>query len=194
MGFFVLLADWKALNGGFLELQTLAQFVMARIGVLWRVLLMASYTAYVYCDKCDRPLRKNEYRMEVSPSDRNISIKYYCKLCGSNARGFDCVAGIPGSLMAIVGLLLVPPFLAFFYEPGAGMDMEILSFFYKCMPFPAFLFLLFHYCANPSTTAGSCSTASPLKTGRMNQGFTAHLKTGSLRSVGISPHNKELSI
>ena len=31
--------------------------------------------------------------------------------------------------MAIVGLLLVPPFLAFFYEPGAGMDMEILSFF-----------------------------------------------------------------
>jgi len=106
---------------------------------------MASYTAYVYCDKCDRPLRKNEYRMEVLPSGRNISITYYCKLCGSNARGFDCVAGIPGSLMAIVGLLLVPPFLAFFYEPGAGMDMEILSFFYKCMPFPAFLFLLFHY-------------------------------------------------
>ena len=47
--------------------------------------------------------------------------------------------------MTIVGLLLVPPFLAFFYEPGAGIDMEILSFFYKCMLFPAFLCLLFHY-------------------------------------------------
>ena len=47
--------------------------------------------------------------------------------------------------MAIVGLLLVPPFLAFFFEPSAGMDMEILSLFYKFMLFPAFLFLLFHY-------------------------------------------------
>ena len=78
---------------------------MAWFSVLWFVLSMASYTAYVYCDKCDRPLRKNEYRSEASPSDSYISITYYCKLCGSNARGFDCVAGIPGSLMAIVGLL-----------------------------------------------------------------------------------------
>ena len=47
--------------------------------------------------------------------------------------------------MAIVGLLLVPPFLALFYEPSAGMDMETLSFFYKCMLLPAFLLLFFHY-------------------------------------------------
>ena len=42
-------------------------------------------------------------------------------------------------------LLLMPPFLAFAIEPSAGVDMEILSFFYKCMLFPAFLCLLFHY-------------------------------------------------
>ena len=59
---------------------------MAGFGVLWRVLGMASYRAYVYCEKCNQPLRKNEYRREVSAAGQGVSYTYYCRICNSLAR------------------------------------------------------------------------------------------------------------
>ena len=47
---------------------------------------MASYRAYVYCDKCNQPLRKNEYRREVSSTSQGVSVAYYCRICNSLAR------------------------------------------------------------------------------------------------------------
>ena len=47
---------------------------------------MASYRAYVYCDKCNQPLRKNEYRREVSSTGQGVSVAYYCRICNSLAR------------------------------------------------------------------------------------------------------------
>ena len=49
---------------------------------------MASYRAYFYCDKCNQPLRKNEYqyRREVSASGWGVSVAYYCRICNSLAR------------------------------------------------------------------------------------------------------------
>ena len=47
---------------------------------------MASYRAYVYCDKCKQPLRKNEYRREVSANGQSVSVTYYCRICNSLAR------------------------------------------------------------------------------------------------------------
>ena len=47
---------------------------------------MASYRAYIYCDKCNQPLRKNEYRREVSGTGQGGSCKYYCRICNSILR------------------------------------------------------------------------------------------------------------
>ena len=47
---------------------------------------MASYRAFVYCDKCDQPLRKNEYHREVLSSGKGVSVTYYCRICNSLAR------------------------------------------------------------------------------------------------------------
>ena len=59
--------------------------MVAGFGALWRVLGMANYRAYVYCDKCDRPLRENEYRSEIGSGDTR-GTTYYCRLCNSTAR------------------------------------------------------------------------------------------------------------
>ena len=72
---------------------------MARLGVLWRVLGMASYRAYLYCDKCDRPLRKNEYRREAPYTGGGVSYTYYCRLCNALAR-------TPFSMAVWVGIVL----------------------------------------------------------------------------------------
>ena len=103
---------------------------------------MGKYTDYAYCSKCDKPLRAHEFRFAYESNGLN---SYSCQLCGSNARGFNCIAGIPGNLMMIAMLLLMPPFLAFAIEPSAVVDMEFLSIFYMAVLFPAFLFLLMHY-------------------------------------------------
>ena len=115
---------------------------MAGFGVLWRVFDMGKYTDYAYCSKCDKPLRAHEFRFTYESNGLN---SYSCQLCGSNARGFNCIAGIPRNLIMLAMLLLMPPFLAFAIEPSAGVDMEFLSIFYMAMLFPAFLFLLMHY-------------------------------------------------
>ena len=47
---------------------------------------MVSYRAYVYCDKCDQPLRKNEYRSETTGGGGSPRTTYYCRLCNSLAR------------------------------------------------------------------------------------------------------------
>ena len=47
---------------------------------------MASYQAYVYCDKCNQPLRKNEYRHEFSAVGQRVSVECYCRICNSIVR------------------------------------------------------------------------------------------------------------
>lgn len=47
---------------------------------------MASYQAYGYCDKCNQPLRKNEYRHEFSAVGQRVSVECYCRICNSIVR------------------------------------------------------------------------------------------------------------
>ena len=52
---------------------------------------MANYRAYVYCEECDRPLRKNEYRIE----GYGRSYAYYCRTCNQTSRKpFNLAGGV----------------------------------------------------------------------------------------------------
>ena len=50
---------------------------------------MVTYWDYAYCEKCDRPFRKNECRSESTGSHDNQRTIYYCRVCESLARDFN---------------------------------------------------------------------------------------------------------
>ena len=62
---------------------------MAGFIVLWRVLGVTNFKAYEkYCEKCNRPLRENEYH-SVKERDHQGSTSYasYCTLCDARTLG-----------------------------------------------------------------------------------------------------------
>ena len=61
---------------------------------------MATYRAYVYCKKCDRPLREKECRSETVFRRDNSHTTYYCLVCNAIARK-------PFSMAAWVGIALL---------------------------------------------------------------------------------------
>ena len=106
---------------------------MAGFSVLWRVLGMATYRAYVYCMVCDRPLRENEYRSETAGSGEHRSTTYYCGLCNSEARA-------PSSVWFVKIALLSIPILVLYAATRNNLADSSLQVFGVCF-FP--LFFLF---------------------------------------------------
>ena len=60
---------------------------------------MATYRAFVYCEKCDRPLRESEQRYEISSNYKSCSVEYYCRICNSRARKPYSIAGWMGVVL-----------------------------------------------------------------------------------------------
>ena len=69
---------------------------------------MPNWMSYAYCEKCDRPLRENEYRSVETSRGSNRHILYYCKLCDSRGRKLVSMLGfhfwvIMGWLWTVAG-------------------------------------------------------------------------------------------
>ena len=111
-----------------------AGFFMAGFIVLWRILGMDLYRAYVYCEECDRPLRENEYRSETTGSGKNRSTTYYCGLCNSEARA-------PWSVWVVKMALLSIPILVLYAATGNNLADSPLQVFGVCFIPLFFLFL-----------------------------------------------------
>ena len=62
---------------------------------------MPNWMSYIYCEKCDRPLRKNEYRRVEISRGGNHHILYYCKLCNTRGRKLHSILGF--NLLNLVG-------------------------------------------------------------------------------------------
>ena len=101
--------------------------------VLWRLLGMRSYRAYVYCEECDRPLRENEYRSETTGSGKHRSTTCYCGLCNSEARA-------PSSVWAVKMVLLSIPILVFYAATRNNLADSSLQVFGVCFVPLVFLF------------------------------------------------------
>ena len=109
---------------------------MACIGVLWRVLGMATYRAYVYCEECDRPLRENEYRSETAGSGEHRGTTYYSRLCNSTARA-------PRSVWVVKMALLSIPILVLYAATRNNLADSSLQVFGVC--FVPLFFLFFDW-------------------------------------------------
>ena len=84
---------------------------------------MATYWDYAYCEKCDRPLRENEYRSE------SIDGGKYCRLCDSRVRDFKKMIILPKNLL--IALFLCIGF-TFMYFQGVSPSNFLIG-----VPFPA---------------------------------------------------------
>ena len=85
---------------------------------------MATYWDYAYCEKCDRPFRKNECRSE-SIARRTI---YFCRVCESLARDFNKIIILPKNLF--IALILCIGFTVVYFQ-GASPSIMV------GVPFPA---------------------------------------------------------
>ena len=47
---------------------------------------MPNWISYAYCEKCDRPLRENEYRSVNTGGGESEETRHYCRLCDSRGR------------------------------------------------------------------------------------------------------------
>ena len=82
---------------------------------------MAGYRAYVYCDKCDQPLRENEYRSEKG-SREGRGTTYYCRLCNAHAQKPFTVGAWVG--VALMTCVIAPMSVLIFIDMAAVGDVE----------------------------------------------------------------------
>ena len=74
---------------------------------------MVTYWNYAYCEKCDRPFRKNECRSESTGSHDNQRTIYYCRVCESLARDFNKIIILPKHLFVALVLCIGWPVMYF---------------------------------------------------------------------------------
>ena len=101
---------------------------MALLGGSWRLISMANWSSYAYCDKCDRPLGASETRLVETGSGDSQTTTYYCRLCGDKACGFQKILVLPYSLL--MALVLAVMELVMFFQQGYSFS-EIIN-----LPFP----------------------------------------------------------
>ena len=88
---------------------------------------MAIYWDYAYCEKCDRPFRRNDCRSERTDIGDNSKTSYYCRVCESLAHDFNKLIILPKNLF--VALILCIGF-TFAYSYGSTPSIMI------GLPFP----------------------------------------------------------
>jgi len=54
---------------------------------------MPNWMSYAYCDRCDRPLRENEYRSVTTGGGDSQQTIRYCKLCDTRGRKPHSILG-----------------------------------------------------------------------------------------------------
>ena len=89
---------------------------------------MATYWDYAYCEKCDRPFRRNECRSERTDIGDNSKTSYYCRVCESLARDFNKIIILPKNLF--IALILCIGFTVMYFQ---GVVPSIMV----GVPFPA---------------------------------------------------------
>ena len=89
---------------------------------------MAIYWNYAYCEKCDRPFRRNECRSESIGSGKTRRTIYYCRVCESQARDFNKIIILPKNLF--IALILCIGFTVVYFQ-GASPSIMV------GVPFPA---------------------------------------------------------
>jgi hypothetical protein len=89
---------------------------------------MATYWKYAYCEKCDRPFRKNECRSESTGSGNTQRTIYDCRVCESRARDFDKTIMLPTHLFMALAWCIGWALLYF----NAGISVSIMI----GLPFP----------------------------------------------------------
>ena len=96
---------------------------------------MPNWMSYAYCERCDRPLRENEYRSVTTGSGDSQQTSHYCRLCDTRGRKLHSILGfyiwdIMGWSWVVMGIGGVVWY--YFLSKAEGLDVTAIDMLYMC--------------------------------------------------------------
>ena len=89
---------------------------------------MPNWMSYVYCTKCDRPLRIHESRSETNGGGDSQQTSHYCRLCDTRGRKPMSIFGF--NLWNVIGCSVVVMWIGivvwyYFLSKAEGLDVTV---------------------------------------------------------------------